>query len=138
MRTQSKSSLDFTYWIISNVEQNYIAGTKELFEPTVDHTIMRQAIRNASAIVGVTVPNKHAAILAAVERYESDVNVLDALHTRGAVLRAGERLVVSMGNGKHLVGVNATNALSIYLINNEDREPSTWDGAFYVPGMVYL
>lgn len=139
MRTDGRSSLDFMYWILENVEENYQAvGTDDVFVAAADGSLMHSVIVDCAQVCGVEVPRTLSALLALVERYDSGIDPSEALSTRGAILRHGSDLVVSMGDERRLVGIDSGGSVSLYRMGTVDRDPAYWDSAFLLPEMRYL
>ena len=139
MRTDGRSSLDFMYWILENVEENYQAvGTDDIFIAAADGSLMHSVIVDCAQVCDVEVPRTLSALLALVERYHSGIDPSEALGTRGAILRRGSDLVVSMGDERRLVGIDSGGSVSLYRMGTADRDPAYWDSAFLLPEMRYL
>lgn len=139
MRTDGRSSLDFMYWILENVEENYQAvGSDDIFIAATDGSLMHSIIVDCAQVCDVEVPRTLSALLALVERYRSDIDPSEALSTRGAILRRGSDLVVSMGDERRLVGIDSGGSVSLYRMGTVDRDPAYWDSAFLLPEMRYL
>ena len=139
MRTDGRSSLDFMYWILENVEENYQAvGTDDIFIAAADGSLMHSVIVDCAQVCDVEVPRTLSALLALVERYRSGIDPSEALGIRGAILRRGSDLVVSMGDERRLVGIDSGGSVSLYRMGTVDRDPVYWDSAFLLPEMRYL
>ena len=139
MRTDGRSSLDFMFWILESVEENYQAiGNDGVYAPTTVVGIMQSIVVDCAQVCGVEVPRTLSALLAKVSRYDSALAPSDALGTRGAILRRGEELVVSVGDERRLVGIDDGGSVSIYRMSPAERDPESWDGAFRLPEMRYL
>lgn len=139
MRTDGRSSLDFMYWILENVEENYQAvGTDDVFLAAADGSLMHSIIVDCAQVCDVEVPRTLSALLALVERYDSGIDPAEALSTRGAILRHGSDLVVSMGDERRLVGIDSGGSVSLYRMSTGERNPAHWDSAFLLPEMRYL
>lgn len=139
MRTDGRSSLDFMYWILENVEENYQAvGTDDVFLAAADGSLMHSIIVDCAQVCDVEVPRTLSALLALVERYDSGIDPAEALSTRGAILRHGSDLVVSMGDERRLVGIDSGGSVSLYRMSTGERDPAYWDSAFLLPEMRYL
>lgn len=135
-RKDTRSALDFTYWIISLVEVNYDDGSA-LFIPSEDESLMRNVIASSASIVGIDLPRTMERLLHHVARQEGQISVLSAFRTRGAILHRNGIMHVSAGDGKRLVGIDSSAALSYYTAPSELHRESSWDGAFQIPEMVY-
>lgn len=139
MRTDGRSSLDFMYWILENVEENYQSvGSDAVFTPNAGDDLLQGIIVDCALVCGVEVPRTASALLAKVDRYDSAIDPTEALSTRGAILTCRGNLVVSVGDERRLVGIDSTGALSIYRMTNSERDPAHWDRAFLLPDMRYL
>lgn len=139
MRTDGRSSLDFMYWILENVEENYQAvGTDDVFVAAADGSLMHSVIVDCAQVCDVEVPRTLSALLALVERYRSGIDPTEALSTRGAILRCDSDLMVSMGDERRLVGIDSGGSVSLYRMSTSDRDPAHWSSAFLLPEMRYL
>lgn len=139
MRTNGFSSLDFTYWVLENVEENYQAvGSDAVFIPTPDSTLMHTTILDCTLACGIETPRTFSALMAKVERYGTSTSPAEALSIRGAILHRAGVLSVSVGDERRLVGVDADGSISLYRINVSERVEGYWDGAFLIPEMRYL
>lgn len=139
MRTDGRSALDFTYWILENVEENYQAiGADAVYSSGTDDTIMQTVIVDCAQICGVEIPRTFDALMALVDRYDTATTPETALGIRGAVLYQKGRLVVSVGDERRLVGTDIDGAVSLYRMTGTDLDPGIWDGAFLLPEMRYL
>lgn len=139
MRTESKSALDFIYWVLESVEENYQAvGETAVFLPAVSGTVIHDLIIECAQVCEVAVPTTFSALMAKIDRYEATTSVETAFRRRGAVLHRNGLLYVSMGDGRRLVGADESGFVSLYRMSEAELEPSTWDGAFLIPEMVYM
>lgn len=127
------------YWVLESVEENYLPNdTDALYSPSEDATLMHEVIVEASLVCGVETPRTLSALLAKVDRYQSGISVEAALGTRGAILRRGSVLYVSLGDEVRMVGANVEGSISVYRLTNNDRDPDYWTGAFKLPELRYL
>lgn len=139
MRTDSYSALDFMYWVLENVEENYTrVEDAAIFLPAADASLMQTVIVEASLVCGVETPRTFSALLAKADRYLTLITPERAFRKRGAVLYKGTNLHVSLGDEKRLVGIDTGDRVSIYSLGVNDREPSYWDGAFLLPELRYM
>lgn len=139
MRSESYSSLDFTYWILENVEENYQAiGEDATYTPGADGSLMYSTVIDCADICSVEVPRTLSALRAKVGRYGTESTVEDAMNTRGAILHKDGVLHVSVGDGKRLVGPDDSGTVSLYRMSSSNQEITYWDGAFLLPEMRYL
>lgn len=139
MRTDGRSALDFTYWILENLEENYQAvGTDDIFVPAADGSILQTIIVDCAMICGVDIPRTFSALMAEVNRYGTAVTVEAAMGTRGAILHREGFLTVSVGDEERLVGIDIDGSVSLYQASETERNPAHWDGAFQLPEMRYL
>lgn len=139
MRTDGFSSLDFTYWILETVEENYQSVTSDaVFIPTAESDLMHTTIVDCALACGVTTPRTFDALMAKVARYGTSTSPEEAMSTRGAVLHRKGVLTVSVGDDRRLVGIDTDGAISIYRTMASERAEGYWDGAFLVPELRYL
>lgn len=139
MRTDCYSSLDFAYWVLETVEENYQAvGSDAVFQPTIEDTLMHTTVVDCALACGVEVPRTFDALLAKVARYGTQVSPMEALGIRGAVLYQQGLLTVSVGDEHRLVGVDIDGEISLYRASDSERAEGYWDGAFLLPEMRYL
>lgn len=139
MRTDSYSSLDFMYWVLENVEENYCGSSDAvIFTPAADGSLMHSTIVEMSLVCGVETPRTFSALMAKVDRYQTKIEPEEAFSVRGAIFYRGENLYVSVGDGKRMVGIDENDYVSIYALGVIDRDPAYWDGAFKLPELRYL
>lgn len=139
MRIDGYSSLDFMYWILESVEENYQAVGNEMpFQINEDGTIMHGTIVDTALICGIEVPRTFDALMAKVARYETAIAPEEAFHTRGSILECNGRLTVSVGDSDRLVGADAEGAISMYQMTISEATLEHWTGAFLIPEMRYL
>lgn len=139
MRTDSYSALDFMYWMLENVEENYTnEEDAAIFLPAADASLMQTVVVETSLVCGVETPRTFSALLAKVDRYQTSTTPEKAFRKRGAILYKGTNLHVSLGDEKRLVGIDTGDRVSIYCLGINDREPSYWDGAFLIPELRYM
>lgn len=139
MRTDCYSSLDFAYWVLETVEENYQAvGSDAVFQPTTEDTLTHTTVVDCALACGVEVPRTFDALLAKVARYGTQVSPEDAVGIRGAILYRQGLLTVSVGDDKRLVGVDVDSEISLYRASDSERSTGYWDGAFLLPEMRYL
>lgn len=139
MRTNGLSSLDFTYWILESVEENYQAiDTDDIYSAADDGSLMQTLVVDCALVCGVEVPRDFDALMAKVSRYEASRAPEEAMGIRGALLYRNGDLTLSVGDEKRLVGVDTNGAISLYRMRASDRDPDYWDGALLLPEMRYL
>ena len=139
MRTDGRSSLDFTFWVLETLEENYQAvGSNAIYTPATEGSLMHATIVDCAMVCGVEVPRTFAALSTKVARYNTSTSVEDAMGIRGAILHRQGQLAVSLGDDRRLVGIDSEGSISLYRMSASERDPSHWDGAFLLPEMRYL
>ena len=139
MRTDGFSSLDFAYWILETVEENYQSVTSDaVFLPTAESDLMHTTIVDCALACGVEVPRTFDALMSKVARYGTQTSPEDAMSIRGAVLYRQGILTVSVGDDRRLVGVDIDGEISLYRVSNSERAEGYWGGAFLLPEVRYL
>ena len=141
MRTDCYSSLDFMYWILETVEENYQAvGSDATFLSAAPSSsaLMHETVVDCALACGVEVPRTFTALIAKVGRYGTAVSPEDALGVRGAILYREGALTVSVGDSQRLVGIDENGEVSLYRIGITERAEGYWEGAFLLPEMRYL
>jgi hypothetical protein len=138
MRTDNQSSLDFMYWILDAVEENYTTVDAIWYPYHDENNTMRGTIVNCALICGVEIPRGFDALLAQAARYDTLTSPEKALRTRGGILHRNRALVVSCGDGERLVDADVDGTVSLYQAAAEQKDAAYWDGALLLPQMRYL
>lgn len=137
MRTNSYSALDFMYWVLENVEENYAASEGALFLASEDNDLMQAVIVETAQVCGVQTPRTFSALMAKAERYGTVTTPTDAFKRRGAILHRKGILHVSVGDGARAVALDRDGLVSLYSFGVNDHDPEYWDGAFELPELRY-
>lgn len=138
MRTNSYSSLDFTYWLLAGVTENYAATDDAIYTPSTDGDIMHGAICDAASICGLKTPRTLEALLAESSRQKTMISPEKAIRTRGALLVKAGCPYVSVGDRHRLIGADSAGSISLFSMTIMELDPSYWNDTFLLPGMRYL
>lgn len=136
-RIDSKSALDFTYWVLTYVDFSYPRQA-----PLTPHKgeedqseAMMQAILFASSQVNLRL---QTADITKFKKYclRRPVSFQQCLRDRGGIMFKGMNVYVSLGDSKRVMEYLDDSFVIRYLTNAE-RNPDLWE-CTRIPDMIYL
>lgn len=136
-RVDSKSALDFTYWMLGYVEFSYPRSavlTPHNGEEIQSEAIM-QAIMFASGQIGLSMVT---ADFAKFKKYcqRNPVSLERCLRDRGGIMFQGDNVVMSLGDSKRVLEYLDDSYVIRYLSKNDIQE-GVWE-CTRIPDMIYL
>lgn len=138
-RQDSKSALDFTYWVIDTATEFYTSNMAALdFEGLAAYEQASvDLVRFAAAQVGIDLPPNLDGIISAIRTEETTEDPERCFRLRGSLLFRERGIAVCLGDGKRLVETQGLSVIVRYITALE-RQPDFWSMGARVPGMVYL
>jgi hypothetical protein len=138
-RLDSKSSLDFSYWVISSVDTFQPRNTASIvFSGSSDDEIpCIQLLLYGATQVGVDIPADFDMLLNKINSggYAADPTTL--FRTRGALLIKNRGIAVTVGDDKRIVETVGGIYLCRALVDTE-RAAGFWDSGAFLPNLRYM